>query len=137
MAWTWEISTGMMYDDPGEVKGKGYSGHPPYQNDVTAQDKVAMGPIPAGSWKMAYVAATTAQHGPFVIFLIPDSQTRALVAAMGRDPDSFRIHGERITPPPGYASTGCIILPREVREEIWNSADHDLQVVAELDPTAN
>jgi hypothetical protein len=39
------------------------------------------------------------------------------------------MHGERTKPPAGFASDGCIIMPRQVRMECWNSNDHDLQVI--------
>ena len=36
---------------------------------------------------------------------------------------------------PGSASHGCVILPRSVREEVWQSGDRDLEVVAEVPQT--
>jgi hypothetical protein len=41
----------------------------------------------------------------------------------------FLMHGDNIRLP-GTASEGCIILPRDLREAIWNSADHTLEVIA-------
>jgi hypothetical protein len=32
---------------------------------------------------------------------------------------------------PGSASHGCVILPRATREEVWQSGDRELEVVAE------
>jgi hypothetical protein len=41
---------------------------------------------------------------------------------------AFLIHGERRTGPPGNASTGCVILERQIREQISSSGDHELVV---------
>ncbi len=46
--------------------------------------------------------------------------------ALGRT--SFQIHGDSINAP-GEASSGCIIMPRMVRERIWRSNDRLLKVV--------
>jgi hypothetical protein len=130
--WTWEISTGTLYDDLMNSFAKGYSGFPPYTNDLSAQNKIMIGPIPEGNWTMTGVEENNPKLGPFVIVLEPDGETTVSVAAMGREPDTFPIHGERKEPPPGYASDGCIILPRQIREQIWSSTDHDLKVVGDL-----
>lgn len=61
--------------------------------------------------------------GPFAIPLIPDPSNEMY----GRG--DFYCHGDSIENP-GCASEGCVILPRTVRETIWNSTDHELQVVA-------
>jgi hypothetical protein len=41
----------------------------------------------------------------------------------------LQIHGERIGRPPGNASEGCVVLPRNVRERIFRSRDYVLEVV--------
>jgi hypothetical protein len=43
----------------------------------------------------------------------------------------FLMHGDS-TQSPGSASQGCIIMPRPVREQVWNSGDRDLKVVPEI-----
>jgi len=43
----------------------------------------------------------------------------------------FLMHGDS-KEHPGSASHGCVILPRAVREEVWNSGDRELEVVAEI-----
>ena len=44
--------------------------------------------------------------------------------ALGRD--GFLIHGDNTR---HDASTGCIILPRDVRDQISNTGDNDIDVV--------
>ena len=130
MTWTYNQRTGELSDPEGVIRGTGYSGQPPHSNKPQDEGLLGLGPIPCGDWTATGVEMTTTSHGPFVIVLAPDATTRIRVKALGRDPDSFRIHGERITPPPGYASDGCIIQPRSVRELFWNSTKHDVQVIS-------
>jgi hypothetical protein len=78
---------------------------------------------------MTELQAENPKLGPNVIVLAPDDATRARILAMPRDPDSFRIHGERIAPPIGYASDGCIVLEPAARREMWESPDPHVQVV--------
>ena len=127
---TYQQSTGIWQDATGETLGVGYSGQPPHTNVASDEGLEGLGPIPAGSWTMTGVELETPLHGPYVIVLAPHPDTRARILAMPRDPDSFRIHGERFKPPAGFASDGCIILSRSEREAIWNSGDHELQVVS-------
>jgi hypothetical protein len=133
MSYAYEIiSSGKMYSDAGELLDIGYSGQPPHVNDIAAVGEVGIGPIPPESWRISGMELDNPKLGPFVLLLEPDEPTMAYVISLNRDPNSFRIHGERITPPPGYASDGCIILPRAIREQIWNSGDHALDTVAQL-----
>ena len=41
----------------------------------------------------------------------------------------FLLHGDSIEHP-GCASKGCIIMPRDVRQQVWQSGDRELQVFA-------
>jgi hypothetical protein len=41
----------------------------------------------------------------------------------------FLMHGDS-KESPSSASHGCVILPSSVREQVWNSRDRDLEVVA-------
>jgi hypothetical protein len=131
VSWTYEISSGKMYSDAGELLDIGYSGQPPHVNDFSAVGEVGIGPIPAGSWEIKG-PEDSPKTGPYTLTLVPNEATMAHVISLNRDPVSFRIHGERAQPPPGYASDGCIILPRAIREQIWNSGDHELDTVAQL-----
>jgi Protein of unknown function (DUF2778) len=121
---------GVIADPSGNVEGQGYSGQPPYTNDPGAEQIEGKGPIPRGLWHMKELIAQHPTLGPDVIVLEPDADTRAYVIGLGRDPNSFRVHGERLEPPPGFASDGCIIADRDVRVgKLWQSPDHDIQVV--------
>jgi hypothetical protein len=44
----------------------------------------------------------------------------------------FLIHGDAVHAP-GTASEGCVILSRTTREQIWESHDHVLQVVDQIE----
>jgi hypothetical protein len=121
MSWTWSESAGTMSDANGDVVGIGYSGSGFDKNNPSAAGMSGLGPIPCGSWSMDGIE-NNGPTGPFTIILNPEPGTDTL----GRS--EFRIHGDSISDP-GNASHGCIILPRPVREQIWNSSDHDLIVV--------
>ncbi len=123
MTWFYEQLTGRLLDPAGEVVAIGYSGQPPHSNDPDAQDLHNFGPIPQGFWQAVELIPESLSHGPYVIRLEPYSTTQTF----GRT--GFLIHGERIAPPPGLASNGCIILSRDVREKFWTSRDRDLQVI--------
>lgn len=130
MSWLYHQASGCTDEPSGKILCSGYSGQPPYVNNPGAEKLEGKGPIPCGNWKMISLEAETPLHGPDVIVLQPDADTRARIIAMGRDPDSFRVHGERLTPPPGLASDGCIINGHPYRMIMWNSPDHDLEVIA-------
>jgi len=125
--WTWKQSTGELFRD-GAFVAKGYSGHDWGKNNPAAELAPGIGPIPAGRWRLVSVADSP-QTGPFTITLHAEDATP------GDDTDdrtgrgAFRIHGDAIAHP-GEASHGCIILPRTVRGLMWNSGDHELEVVA-------
>jgi hypothetical protein len=117
--WTWDQSQGKLYHN-GEFISNGYSGSGPGKNNPELQSSVGVGPIPRGDWLLTGVC-NSRNTGPFTI---------ALVAKPGTDTcgrSAFRIHGDSLFHP-GNASHGCIILPRAIRELIWNSGDHSLSV---------
>lgn len=121
---TWQFSTrdGSLYHDGAKI-GKGYSGQPPHVNvpeDERMKDK---GPIPRGYWTITGRPYDSSLLGPFVLVLEP------LVGTPVYGRSAFRIHGDSKSNP-GFASRGCIILDRGLRETIWNSSDRDLLVIA-------
>jgi len=132
MSWTYEQSTGRLYDDAGQVQGRGYSGQPPHTNKPEDEGLEGKGPIPCGKWFVTGVQYDNPKLGPFVLILEPDDATRSRVAALGRDPSSFRMHGERLEPPAGFASDGCIIQVRLVREMVYNSPDKQIDVIKQV-----
>lgn len=89
--------------------GRGYSGQPPHTN-VTADEAMHnLGPIPRGDY-LIDAAANDSTMGPLTIRLVPFFDT----AMFGRD--GLYVHGERKAGPPGFASHGCPIFGRDVRE---------------------
>ncbi|KQX19328.1 MULTISPECIES: tlde1 domain-containing protein [unclassified Sphingomonas] len=118
--WKWDQSAGELYHD-GKLISRGYAGRGRGKNNPAMQAAVAVGPIPRGRWKIGapYDSKNT---GPFTLMLDPEPGTNTL----GRS--AFRIHGDSIRDP-GNASHGCIILPPQVRRQIWNSGDRALEVV--------
>lgn len=129
MPHTYHQASGVWMNPKGAILGTGYSGQPPHTNVIGDEALEGLGPIPAGNWYITAIQEENIKLGPSVLILEPDNDTRARILAMPRDPDSFRIHGERLEPPPGYASDGCIILTRFCRLMIWESLDHALVVM--------
>lgn len=118
--WVWDQSAGKLFHN-GEFMARGYAGFGAGKNNPDLQSKLATGPIPRGQWLITGVYNSKVT-GPFTIALAPKAGTDTC----GRS--AFRIHGDSKTNP-GNASHGCIILSRVVRELIWNSGDHSLEVV--------
>ncbi|SRR5579871_278144 len=123
-AWTYSQKTGELNQDGTHV-ATGYSGAGPGKNNPEMEQVHNVGPIPKGDWTIVGPPASTATHGPFVLHLEPAPTTQTF----GRG--GFLMHGDSVEHP-GQASQGCIILPRTVREQVWNSRDNDLKVVTEI-----
>jgi hypothetical protein len=121
---TYRQTTGLWDDPAGKTLGSGYSGHPPYVNDPTAQAMPDFGPIPQG----AYTIGPAFDHptkGPCVMTLTPHADTNTF------ERSGFLIHGDSVEfPGAEEASLGCIIMAKTIREAINGSSDHQLQVVA-------
>lgn len=116
--WYYSQGTGVLLKNSTQV-AEGYSGHDEGRNNPLMQTVHETGPIPQGTYTVEPPKNTKAQ-GPFVLPLTPLSALRTF----GRT--GFLIHGDNVR---NDASHGCIILPREAREEIWSSKDHQLTVV--------
>jgi len=126
--WSYEQSSGRITKEGVGILATGYSGKGIAKNNPSMESVKDEGPIPRGHYTIGE-PRDTAQHGPYALPLIPDLFNNMF----GRD--LFWAHGDS-SEHPGEASKGCIILPRFARERIWQSGDHDLQVVAELEMTA-
>ncbi|HZR66976.1 MAG TPA: tlde1 domain-containing protein [Terriglobales bacterium] len=127
MSWTFEISTGKLYDASGKCVATGYAGgglgkEPEAKDNPAAEPLKGIGPLPEGRYTLA-TPVPSSQLGQFAIPLVPDAANQMY----GRS--GFYCHGDSIENP-GCASEGCVIMPRAIREAMWNSPDHDLQVVA-------
>lgn len=120
MTWKYEQRSGHLYHEETCFMG-GYSGCAEGKNNPEKQDVPNVGPIPRGIYRICD-PYDTAQHGPYVLPLVPDSANEM----HGRF--GFMIHGDSKSEP-GSASLGCIIQPRAVRELIHQSGDRMLEVV--------
>lgn len=119
--WTYSQSTGEWRGVAGDLVAHGYSGCGDCKNRPDCQGVKNKGPIPRGRWQII-AEFDSPSHGPFCLRLQPNDGTDTL----GRD--GFLIHGDSVKFP-GEASQGCIILPRRIREYIWQSGDIDLEVI--------
>ena len=127
MSWTFEISTGKLYDSKGNCVATGYAGgglgkDPQAKDNPDDEALKGIGPLPEGLYTLAKPVPKS-QLGPFAIPLLPDPANQMY----GRS--GFYCHGDSIENP-GCASEGCVIMPRAIREAMWKSNDHELQVVA-------
>jgi hypothetical protein len=125
--WTWEQSTGRLYSPDGRLCAVGYSGAPEGKNRPEVQSVHNFGPIPQGLWVITGPPLFGTSHGPYVLRLMPEVDTEVF----GRG--GFLIHGDLISNP-GAGSLGCVILARSIREQIWESGDRTLNVVAVYTP---
>ncbi len=121
MPWTYQITTGALTTPQGKLRGTGYAGHDKGLNNPAMEDVENTGPIPDGVWTIG----PAFQHetcGPIAMRLTPQPGTDP----QGRD--GFLIHGDN-SAANHTASHGCIILGRDIRQEIAASADRVLVVV--------
>ena len=122
MTWEYHQSSGFIYHDGVLVSDKGYSGKKPEQNQHDKQDVKGRGPIPVGKYTLQGGPFKHHKTGAYTIRLHPVPSNEMF----GRD--NFMIHGDS-EKHPGEASEGCIILPKSIRQQIWQSGDHEIEVV--------
>ena len=122
--WTYAQNTGELQQD-GKHVSTGYSGASEGKNNPAMDNVLNIGPIPRGDWTIAGPPVDSKDHGPYVLKLNPAPSTETY----GRT--GFLMHGDS-KEHPGGASHGCVILPRAVREDVWQSGDRDLEVIAEV-----
>jgi hypothetical protein len=122
--WTYVQKTGWL-SKSGKSLYQGYSGHEEGKNNPQMEDVHDKGPLPTGKYSIGR-PIDTATHGPYVLPLTPDPNN----IMFGRS--GFLIHGDSVHNP-GTASLGCIILPRPARELIYQSGDHDIEVISGVD----
>lgn len=119
---TYSIKNGTLRDARGGLMtDKGYSGLGEAKNKPGQQHVEDRGPIPEGNWRVKEI--TDPNYRPDltrpIYRLDPDEVTRKRVEAMDRKPDTFLIHGDNTT---HTASTGCIIVDRNTREQLRSHA---------------
>ena len=122
--WTYESSTGKMFDADMNLRGSGYSGSPQGKNNPEMQNIPNVGPIPEGDYTMD-APVNSAVHGQYAIPLIPDANNQMF------NRDHFLCHGDSVVTP-GTASEGCIIQPYRTRIEMWESNDRRIHVQAQV-----
>lgn len=121
--WKYVQQTGQLYNPDGMMLAAGYSGDGQIgKNNPTLQQVHDVGPIPVGRYTIS-PASDDSGHGPCVMRLTQDAANEMF----GRD--GFLMHGDLIGNP-GFASKGCIIMPRFVRDAVNDSEDKHLQVFA-------
>jgi hypothetical protein len=124
--WKYEQKTGKLFDPAGKLVATGYAGgncgkNPEGKNNPLMQAIKSIGPIVCGVYRFGNPVLQS-HLGPFAIPLFADRTNKMF----GRG--DFYCHGD--TTPSGNASQGCIIVPRVIREMMWKSLDHDLEVVS-------
>lgn len=128
---TFKVTSGEWFHN-GKLITKGYAGTDDGdgvtepgegRNDPSMERVRNVGPLPRGGYGIGVPYDST--HGSITMRLYPKPGTNTY----GRG--GFLIHADMKDPKlRGRASHGCIVLPREAREYIANSQDHDLEVVA-------
>lgn len=114
--WTWDQSSGIMFDPEGNEFAKGYAGYGEGKNNPEMENVVAIGPIPKGTWIMTDIR-NSSNTGPATIVLEPHDKNQTF----GRS--EFRIHGDSIKNP-GKASHGCICFgPATLRKKMYTKGD--------------
>lgn len=129
----WSQSHGVLKDISGQVLETGYAGaggpngKGAGRNNPGREAEVNVGPLSKGFWGIEEVKDKTYRTGLTrpIFQLVPDEATRARVKAMGRNPDTFFIHGNNDE---DNASTGCIIMNKLARERLKKRGTQLLQV---------
>ena len=117
--WTYHQNTGIITN--GTLHFTGYSGALGYVN-IGNDDNIAMkGPIPKGNYSIGS-PVDDPKTGIYSMPLTPATTNEMY----GRS--EFRLHGDNKLCNHS-ASEGCIILFHAARVAIWESGDHELEVV--------
>jgi len=117
MAWQYNQRTGELSQNGRCVAG-GYSGAGVGRNNPAMETLPYVGPIPRGSYRIG-LPHQGHRTGPHVMDLTPVGHT-------AHRRTDLQIHADN---PKNAASTGCIVLPPDVRRQISNSGDNVLEVV--------
>jgi hypothetical protein len=122
MTWKFQQSTGNLYDPTMKVIFVGWAGQGKGMNNPAMQDVSGIGPLPQGSYTIGD-PHDSPHTGPYTMDLTPDPSNEMFGRSL------FRIHGAAVVDPQ-LSSSGCIIMPRPVREKIFNSGDKTIDVIA-------
>lgn len=116
MAWIYRQASHPLLHDGKLATSQGYAGKIPCKNRPDCQSMADKGPLPRGSYAIL-APRTHRQTGAWTLPLLPAPSNQMF----GRK--GFLIHGASQAHP-NDSSTGCIVLPIEVRQRIWASGDH-------------
>ena len=121
MSWSYSQSSGVLSHD-GVFVGTGYSGKGEGLDNPKLQNVPDEGPLPEGTYTIG-PACTHPGKGPVVMALEPAAANQMFARA------GFLIHGDNGAMN-HTASEGCIILSRDIRNQIAASADRILVVTS-------
>lgn len=117
----YEQATGDLLDETNNHVATGYAGREQGKNNPDMQNVKGIGPLPRG-WYTIEPPSDDATVGKYAMRLVPDASNEMF----GRN--SFFVHGDSLEHP-GLASHGCIVLPRAIREKLWDeNYTHRIQV---------
>jgi hypothetical protein len=124
--WTYEQSTGKLFNPAGVFVDEGYSGFGQGVNNPTMEFDPNVGPIPQGLWTIGspYNSPTL---GPLVLALT------AMAGTQTEGRDLFRMHGDSQADLNAHlqdGSRGCIVIQHSTRIIVSESGDKVLNVVA-------
>jgi len=128
MQWKYNQETGHLYDPDGAMVAIGYAGgdggkRPDGVNSHALQNVPNVGPLPCGIYTFGEPVEHS-QLGPFAIPLIPDPGNEMF----GRS--GLYCHGDTFAMNHS-ASDGCMIMPHQIRTDMWESEVHTLLVYVE------
>lgn len=104
--------------------GKGWAGNHEGKNNPAMQEVPCVGPLPQGHYTLQPWEAYHGHLGPLVSFLKPDPANEMF----GRG--DFFIHGPAMSPASyGQESKGCIVMARDVRQNLSDLGITSLEVV--------
>jgi hypothetical protein len=121
MSWTYAIRERALCWNDAPIYNGGYTGNGVGLNNPAEESVQGVGPLPEGRYHIAGLAADN-DTGPFSLLLQPEAGT----VMHGRA--GFRIHGDN-SRGNFSASHGCIVLPPQVRHQMWDSGDRELEVL--------
>jgi len=119
--WSYCSATGNLSQN-GTLVGTGYSGCGEGLNNPKLENETGIGPLPRGSYIIKPFFDDPGGKGPIVAHLDPAQN----INTFGRA--GFMIHGDNAAEN-HTASHGCIILARDIRQQIATSGDNALEVV--------
>lgn len=122
MAWRYSQSSGMIVSLALHHWEKCYAGKGDGKNNPILQNVHYVGPLPRGDYKIIGPPFDDPHMGPKILGLSP----MPLTQMFGRT--GFFMHSDSLSHP-GAASEGCIVTSLQLREIIWDSGDHVLEVV--------